>query len=50
MKYKYHELYKKTIGNTLIKIVQSKSFYVVQYSKASTKDFNRKADRFKSSS
>ena len=49
MKYKYQELYKNTIGNTLIKIVQSKSFYVVQYCKVSTKDFNRKANRFKSS-
>ncbi len=48
MKYKYRELYSKTIKNTLIKIVQSKSFYVVQYCKSSTNDFNRKAIRFKS--
>ena len=48
MKSKYKEIYKNKLGNMLIKIVQSKSFYVVQYCKYENKDFNRNARRYKS--
>ena len=48
MNYKYRKIYEKNVSDKIIRIVQSKSFYVLQYCRNTCKDFSRKAKRYKS--